>query len=123
MADDSSDRPKRKPREKRASRKDGGKKIGARVTEEEWSSLVLEAGDIGISTHVRARLFSGGVRNRDGLRRIAALHLIGRRLQRLTEHSDIDACAVAAALTDVRTAIAHLAQDIPGSDAPDDPAS
>jgi hypothetical protein len=103
-------------------RKDGGKKIGFRVTEDEWSGLVLEAGDFGISAHVRARLFSGGVRNRDGLRRIAALHLIGRRLQRLTEYADIDAYAVAAALTDVRTAIARFAHDISGADATDDPA-
>ncbi|KQN01162.1 hypothetical protein ASE82_16955 [Sphingomonas sp. Leaf230] len=107
----------------RARRADSGKKIVFRVSNEEWDTLHLEAGDIGISTLVRARVFGGGIRSRDGLRRIAALHLIGRRLQMLTEHPGMDVGQTAAALTEVRTAIARLSKDIPSADADDDTVS
>lgn len=123
VADQTPDQPKRKQRLTRARRADSGKKIVFRVSNEEWDALHLEAGDIGISTLVRARVFGGGIRSRDGLRRIAALHLIGRRLQMLTEHPGMDVGQTAATLTEVRTAIARLSKDIPSADADDDTVS
>jgi hypothetical protein len=105
--------PKRKPRGKRAPRMDTSKKIVVRVTDSEWDNLQLDAGGIGVSTYVRTYLFEGGVRNRNVLRGIAALHQIGRRLQLLADHPDVDARMLAGTLAHVRKAIARVSEDMP----------
>lgn len=80
MSQNDAGRAPRKARGKRPPRKDSGNRIVFRVTAEERQRLVSEAGEVGISTYVRARLFGGGVRNRDALRKIAALHVAGQVL-------------------------------------------
>jgi hypothetical protein len=102
----------RKARGKRPPRKDFGHRIVFRVTAEERQRLVSEAGDVGISTYVRARLFGGGVRNRDALRKIAALHVAGRRIQQLAETHDVAEFVIATTLGEVCTAILGLVDEL-----------
>lgn len=103
------ERPRRKPRAKRAPREAGGKKVVFRVSAEEKRQLVLAAGDGGISTYVRGRVFRGGGHSRDGLRKIALLHALGRRVQKLGENPQVDNFMIAGALGDICAAIRDLA--------------
>ncbi|WP_174279124.1 hypothetical protein [Sphingomonas bacterium] len=111
-----SERPARGTRPKRAPRLKKGKSIIFRVTDEEDARLRREAGELGISGHIRSRVFSGGAWNRDALRTIAALHFLGRRVQRLAEHPAADAEVIATALGDVCAAIIRLADEVPEVD-------
>lgn len=112
MSQNDAGRAPRKARGKRPPRKDSGNRIVFRVTAEERQRLVSEAGGVGISTYVRARLFGGGVRNRDALRKIAALHVAGRRIQQLAETHDVDEFVIATTLGDVCTAILGLVDEL-----------
>ena len=112
MSKVATDRPSRKPRGKRAPRAKTGESINIRVTAEEKRLLVQEAGEIGISKYVRKRLFDGGLRDRDALREIAVLHVLGRRIQELAEKTDIDAMIVADTLGDICSAIGGLTVDL-----------
>lgn len=106
------DRPSRKPRGKRPPRTKTGESINIRVTAEEKRLLVQEAGEVGISKYVRKRLFDGGLRDRDALREIAVLHVLGRRIQDLAKKTDIDAMIVADTLGDICAAIGGLTVDL-----------
>lgn len=106
------DRPSRKPREKRGPRPKTGESINIRVTAEEKRLLIQEAGEVGISKYVRKRLFDGGLRDRDKLREIAVLHVLGRRIQDLAEKTEIDADTVADTLGDICAAIGGLTVDL-----------
>lgn len=117
-----SERPARGARPKRASRPKKGKSIIFRVTDEEDARLRLEAGELGLSGHIRSRVFGGGARNRDALRKIAALHVIGRRVQRLADHPKADAEMIAMTLGDVCAAIIRLAEEVPEVDDEEAPA-
>ncbi|WP_373928932.1 hypothetical protein QTN93_04745 [Sphingomonas aerolata] len=112
MSQDEGGRPRRQQRGKRAPRIDTGDRIVVRVTAEERQRLVSEAGELGISTYVRARLFGGGVRNRDALRKIAALHVTGRRIQHLAEQPGVDEFMIATTLGDVSAAIRGLVDEL-----------
>ncbi len=112
MSQNDPGRAPRKARGKRPPRKDSGDRIVFRVTAEERQRLVSEAGEVGISTYVRVRLFGGGVRNRDALRKIAALHVAGRRIQLLAETHDVDEFVIAATLGDARAAILGLVDEL-----------
>lgn len=112
MSQNDAVRPSRQTRSKRPPRKDAGARIVFRVTAEERQLLVSEAGEVGISTYVRARLFGGGVRNRDALRKIAALHVAGRRIQQLAEKHDVDKFMIATTLGDVAAAIRGLIDEL-----------
>lgn len=108
MSQNDAGRTPRKARAKRPPRKEPGNRIVFRVTAEERQRLVSEAGEVGIPTYVRARLFGGGVRNRDALRKIAALHVAGRRIQQLAETHDVNEFVIATTLGDMCTAILGL---------------
>lgn len=112
MSQDEGSRPRRQQRSKRAPRVDTGDRIVFRVNGEERQRLVSEAGELGISAYVRARLFGGGVRNRDALRKIAALHVAGRRIQQLAEKPGVDAFVIAETLGDVSAAIRGLVDEL-----------
>lgn len=112
MSENDAGRAPRKARGKRPPRKDSGARIVFRVTADERQRLVSEAGEVGISTYVRARLFGGGVRNRDALRKIAALHVAGRRIQQLAETHDVAEFVIATTLGDVCTAILGLVDEL-----------
>ncbi len=114
MAGEEGEERRRKPRGKRAPRADSGERVVFRVTAEEKRFLLREAGELGISSYVRARLFGGGVRNRDGLRRIAALHVLGRQVQRLADKPEVDEFVIANTLGDVCAAIRGLADELDG---------
>lgn len=73
----------RGPRAKRPPRAEKGKRIIFRLTDDEDVRLRAEAGELSVSGYIRSRVFGGGARNRDALRKIAALHIIGRQVQRL----------------------------------------
>jgi hypothetical protein len=109
-------RPRRQPRAERPPRVERGQKIVFRVTAEERQRLLEEAGGVGVSTYVRARVFGGGVRIRDALSKIAALHVIGRRVQKLAETIDVDPFIVAETLGEVCGAINMMMNDVPGWD-------
>jgi len=109
-------RPRRQPRAERPARIERGDKIVFRVTAEERQRLLEEAGGVGVSTYVRARVFGGGVRKRDALSKIAALHVIGRRVQKLAETIDVDPFIVAETLGEVCGAISMIINDVPGWD-------
>jgi len=121
VAQNEADGPRRQRRRKRAPRADSGERIVFRVTEEEKGFLLREAGELGVSAYIRARLFAGGVRNRDGLRKIAALHVLGRQVQRLAEKPGVDDFVIASTLGDVCAAIRGLADEL--DDLDDDAAS
>ncbi|KQS51298.1 hypothetical protein [Sphingomonas sp. Leaf198] len=112
MSQDEGARPRRQERGKRAARVDTGDRIVFRVNAEERQRLVSEAGELGISAYVRARLFGGGVRNRDALRKIAALHVAGRRIQQLAEKPGVDEFVIADTLGDVCAAIRGLVDEL-----------
>lgn len=113
---------RRQPRKKRAARADGGSRFNVRASEEELERLRQEAGDVGLSAYVRARLFGGRLPNRDVLRMIALLHLIGRQIERLADNPAADPVAISAALGTVRSTIGRLSKRIPGADDEDIPA-
>lgn len=112
MSQNDAGRAPRKARGKRPPRKDSGDRIVFRVTAEERQRLVSEAGEVGISTYVRARLFGGGVRNRDALRKIAALHVAGRRIQQLAEKHYVHESVIEVTLGDVCAAILGLVDEL-----------
>lgn len=112
MSQNNAGRATRQTRSKRPPRKDAGDRIVFRVTAEERQRLVSEAGEVGISTYVRARLFGGGVRNRDALRKIAVLHAAGRRIQKLAETHHVDEFIIAITLGDVCATILRLADEL-----------
>lgn len=115
------DQPQRVPRKKRAPRIDTGHKIVIRLSPPEKAQLQQKAGDIGISAFVRTRLFKGGARPRDRLREIAALHVLGRRVQKLMEHPEADSLQIADTLGVICAAIEGLGHDIPEADILDAP--
>ncbi len=112
MTEQEGDHRKRGPRKKRPPRIDSGKKIVVRVTPNEFAHLQREAGEVGVSAFVRASLFGGGVRSRDVLRAIAALHVVGISVKRLAD-AETTPEAAAATLKEVRAAIAKLATLLP----------
>lgn len=112
MSENQASRSPRKARAKRPPRKDSGDRIVFRVTPEERQRLLSEAGEVGLSTYIRARLFGGGVRNRDALRKIAVLHAAGRRIQKLAETHHVDEFIIATTLGDVCATILRLADEL-----------
>ena len=109
-------RPARGTQAKRPPRPKKGKSFIFRMTDAEDAQLRLDAGELGISSHIRSRVFGGGARNLDALRKVAALHVIGRRVQRLAEHPAADAEVIATTLGDVCAAIIRLADEVPEID-------
>ena len=116
MSQKGSERPSRGPRPKRSPRTNKGKRIIFRLTDEEDVRLRAEAGEIGVSGYIRARVFGGGARNRDSRRRIAALHVLGRQVQRLAGHPAAGPEMIAVTLGDVCAAIIRLADEVPEVD-------
>lgn len=103
----------RGPRAKRPPRVQKGKRIIFRVTDDEDARLRAEAGELGVSGYIRSRVFGGGARRRDGLRKIEALHVIGRRVQHLADNPAADPEVIATTLGDVCAAIIRLADEVP----------
>ena len=87
-----------------------------RLTDDEDARLRAEAGELGVSGYNRSRVFGGGARNRDALRKIAALHVIGRQVQRLAGNPAADPEVIATTLGDVCAAIIRLAEEVPEVD-------
>lgn len=117
MTEEEQDRPRRKPRGKRASRVDGSPRIIFRVTEKEREDLRLAGGDLGISGYIRARVFGGWTANRAILRAIAELHVVGRGVLQLASAPEADAGSIEQTLADVRAAIERLSEQLIGADA------
>ena len=106
----------RGPRAKRPPRAEKGKRIIFRLTDDEDVRLRAEAGELSVSGYIRSRVFGGGARNRDALRKIAALHIIGRQVQRLAGNPAADPEVIATTLGDVCAAIIRLAEEVPEVD-------
>lgn len=96
-----------------AKRKDEGKKIVVRLSDEQHRTLLQAAGDRPISDYVRSKVSGGrpetGERSRDIYRKVAALHLLGRRLADASARPDMPKEEIDSLLADVRSAISGLA--------------
>ena len=110
-----------KPKEGR-KRKDEGAKIVVRVTADEQARLRVAAGDRPLSDHVRQRLFGvgdgrteAGDRSRDVFRKVAALHLLARKLDRLHDEG-VEEAAMADLLDVIRASIERLVGTAPDED-------
>lgn len=119
--------PKRhgKPKEGR-KRKDDGAKIVVRMTAEERSRLAVAAGDKSLSDYVRQRLFAtddgrtqAGDRTRDVLRKVAALHLLARKIDRMIDVG-IEEDILLDLIVEIRMAIEGCVASVP--DTNEDPA-
>ena len=94
-------------------RKDEGRKIVVRLTDEQHRRLKEIVGDRSVSDFVRAKLLGGnpesGERSRNVYRKIAALHEMGLRLSAAAKNPEIDRMEITGLLVDIRSAISHLA--------------
>lgn len=97
---------------------EAGKKIVFRVTSEEFERLQKEAeGHSTVSALVRAKVFAGGVRNRDVLRQVAALHVLGMQVKALAGQPNVPVLEAQATLMKVQQAIEKLARRVPEGEA------
>ena len=89
-------------------------RINLRLTVEQYEQLADEAAGKGTITDiVLARLFAGGMRSHDGLRQVAALHNVGRALQRLADRPEIRREDAVVLLATTRRLIDKLAKTLP----------
>lgn len=95
---------------KRSPRKDSGHKIVVRVTADERARLAAEAGGVSLSELVRRRVFAGGVRSPDLLRKVAALHLAGKQLERVAAKLPVSALQAQALVVHIGQIIDQLAE-------------
>lgn len=101
---------------KRSPREDSGCKIVVRITADERARLDAEAGGVSLSELVRRRVFAGGVRNSDLLRKVAALQLAGKQLERLAAKSPVSALQAQALISRIGQIIDQLAAAKEGVD-------
>lgn len=88
--------------------------INFRVTEAQRARLLAEAGDrMTVTALIHARVFAGGVADNSTMRKISALHALGRRIQALTSQPAADRDEIATVLADTRAAIRTLAGLVP----------
>lgn len=99
---------------RRRARKQAGKKITFRLTNEEHDYVIREAkGKASVSAFVHSKIFGAGMRSHDVLRQVAALHHLGMKVKALAERPGTPTVEVEATLVSVQQAIARLAKDLP----------
>ena len=85
-----------------------------RLTAEQHDQLAAEALGKGTNTDiVLARLFNGGMRSHDGLRKVAELHNIGMALKRLADRPEIRRDEAILIMATARRLIDKLAKTLP----------
>lgn len=111
--------PSSQGRGKRAPRRDDGEKIVVRMSRAEKDNLLAEAGSQSLSTFVREKLKGGRPRDGAGRQIVFELHRIGKLLEVIAakpvEQSGVQTRSeIAIALEQVRSAIACIAEPMPG---------